>query len=102
MDNASLHTSQPTRTSLLLSKTRVVEHPAYSPDLAPLDFWFFAWLKKPLRGRWFQSVADLQVAVDKEIGEIASFEFEQCIQRDWPKRWARCVDKDGLYFEGLQ
>ncbi len=47
-------------------------------------------------------MADLQVAVDKEIGEIASFEFEQCIQRDWPKRWARCVDKDGLYFEGLQ
>ncbi len=102
MDNASPHTSQPTRTFLMLSKTRVIEHPAYSPDLAPSDFWFFARLKKPLRGQWFNSLADLQAAVDKEIGDIASFEFEQCIKRDWPKRWARCVDKEGLYFEGLK
>lgn len=102
MDNASPHTSQPTRTFLLLFKTKVVEHPAYLPDLAPSVFWFFARLKKPLRGQWFQTLADLQQAVDKEIGEIASFEFEQCILRDWPKRWARCIDKDGLYFEGLQ
>ncbi len=102
MDNTSPHTSQPTRTFLMLSKTKVLEHPAYSPDLAPSDFWFFPHLKKPLRGKWFNSIAELQQAVDKEIGEISSFEFEQCIQRDWPKRWARCVDKDGLYFEGLQ
>ncbi len=81
MDNASPHTSQPTRT-FLLSKTKVVEHPAYSPDLALSDFWFFARLKKPLRGHWFQSLTDLQQAVDKEIGDIASFEFEQYIQRD--------------------
>ncbi len=102
MDNASPHTSQPTRTFLMLSKTKVLEHPTYSPDLAPSDFWFFARLKKPLRGHWFQSLADLQAAVDKEIGDIASFEFEQCVLRDWPKRWAHCVDKEGLYFEGLQ
>ncbi len=102
MDNASPHTSQPTRTFLLLSKTKVLEHPAYSLDLAPSDFCFFPQLKKPLRGKWFNSIAELQQAVDQEIGQISSFEFEQCIQRDWPKRWARCVDKERLYFEGLQ
>ncbi len=48
MDNASPHTAQLTRTFLMLSKTKVLMHPAYSPDLAPSDFWFFPRLKKPM------------------------------------------------------
>ncbi len=50
MDNASSHTTQVTRTFLLQSKTKVMIHPPYSPDLAPSDFWFYPRLKKPLRG----------------------------------------------------
>ena len=29
----------------------VLEHPSYSPDLAPCDFWAFPTLKRQLRGK---------------------------------------------------
>ena len=102
MDNASPHTSLLTRTFLIQSGTKVMVHPPYSPDLAPSDFWFFPRLKRPLRGKRFPNLAALEEAVDECIADILSFEFEQCIQKMWPKRWARCVNSEGMYFEGLQ
>ena len=41
----------------------VLGHPPYSPDLAPCDFFLFPTLKKILRGRQSDDVADLQRAV---------------------------------------
>ncbi len=102
MDNASPHTSLPTRTFLIQSGTKVMVHPPYSPDLAPSDFWFYPRLKRPLRGKRYPNLAALEDAVDDCIADISSFEFEQCIQTMWPKRWARCVNSEGMYFEGLQ
>lgn len=102
MDNASPHTSKTTRAFLMHSRTKVLEHPAYSPDLAPSDFWFFPRLKRDLWGHRFQSLEDLEAAVDDQIMSISSFEFEACILTLWPKRWARCVNAEGIYFEGIK
>jgi histone-lysine N-methyltransferase SETMAR len=43
-------------------KWEAMEHPAYSPDLAPSDFHLFGPLKKALRGRRF-SCDDVKAAV---------------------------------------
>jgi histone-lysine N-methyltransferase SETMAR len=43
-------------------KWEAVEHPAYSPDLAPYDFHLFRPLKEVLRGRRF-SCDDVKAAV---------------------------------------
>ena len=32
----------------------------YSPDLAPCDFWLFLKLKSPLKGKWFQTIDEIQ------------------------------------------
>jgi hypothetical protein len=32
-----------------------LEHPSYSPDLAPCDFWAFPTMKRELRGKKFRS-----------------------------------------------
>jgi hypothetical protein len=32
-----------------------LEHPPYSPDLAPCDFWDFPTMKRELRGKKFRS-----------------------------------------------
>ncbi len=101
MDNASPHTSRDTRLHLLFSGVHVLEHPPYSPDLAPSDFWLYPRLKKGLKGRWFPSLDDLETAVDTEIGGISSAEYTECFTHKWPMRWARCVFRDGDYFEGL-
>ncbi|UYV71585.1 hypothetical protein LAZ67_8003773 [Cordylochernes scorpioides] len=38
----------------------VLEHPAYSPDLAPSDYFLFGLLKKELKGKRFDSDEDVQ------------------------------------------
>ncbi len=102
MDNASCHTAEDTRKFLMLSRTKVLPHPAHSPDLAPSDFWFFPRVKRNLWGKCFVNLRSLEEAVDKEISNIASHKFEQCILKTWPKQWARCVHANGSYFEGIQ
>ncbi len=101
MDNASPHTSHNTRLHFLFTGTRVLEHPPYSPDLAPSDFWLYPHLKRGLKGHWFASLDELETAVDEEIGNITAAEYTECFTHKWPMRWAHCVYRDGDYFEGL-
>ncbi len=100
MDNAPAHGSRDTRLHLLLTGQRVVDHPALSPDLAPSDYWLFPRLKKPLRGRRFASLDALEGAVRQEIAGIPTAEYRENILIKWPMRWARCVNRNGDYFEG--
>ncbi len=101
MDNASSHTARPTRTQLLFTGIKTLTHLPCSPDIAPSDFWLYPRLKNGLRGKDFPTLDALEAAVGREIGLIASQEYTDCIMKTWPKRWARCVYRDGNYFEGL-
>ncbi len=100
MDNAPAHGSRDTRLHLLMTGTKVVDHPALSPDLAPSDYWLFPCLKKPLRGKRFPSLDALEVAVRQEIANIPAAEYRENILTKWPMCWAHCVHRNGDYFEG--
>ncbi len=63
MDNASCHTSGDTRLYLHKNNFEVLQHPPYSPDLAPCDFWAFPVLKKQIRGQRFAGIPELQACV---------------------------------------
>ncbi|CAH2013085.1 unnamed protein product, partial [Acanthoscelides obtectus] len=54
-DNASSHTAQKTRQYLREENVELLDHPAYSPDLSPNDFFTFPKIKNRLRGQRFQS-----------------------------------------------
>ena len=43
----------------------LIPHPAYSPDLAPSDFFLFSNLKKDMRGRRFRSDEEVVTAVEE-------------------------------------
>ncbi len=101
MDNAPAHTADNTHILLRTLGWSPVPHPAYSPDLAPSDFWFFARLKRNLRGRHYGTLANLKEAVAEEIAQIPSEEYAHCMLRSWPKRWRKCLEHHGNYFEGL-
>ncbi len=100
MDNAPAHTSRDTRLHLLLTGQKTLTHPALSPDLAPLDFWLFPTLKKPLRGHKFRDLDSLEEAVRRQKGLIPAAEYRDTFLRKWPMRWARCIHWNGDYFEG--
>jgi hypothetical protein len=51
--SARPHTLAQTKNTLYELRFEVLDHPAYSPDLALLDFHLFGPLKEALRGRRF-------------------------------------------------
>ncbi len=99
-DNAPAHTAVPTFAAMVETSMKVVQHPPYSPDLAPADFWFFPYLKGQIRGRAFANVAQLQDALMEEISKIPRRMFHECIHQRLPERWRKCVAAGGDYFEG--
>ena len=62
-DIAPSHRASTTQETIDRLSIEVLGHPPYSPDLAACDFFLFSTLKKILRGRQFDDVADLQRAV---------------------------------------
>ncbi len=100
MDNAPAHGSRDTRLHLLLTGQKTVSHPALSPDLAPSDFWLFPTLKRPLRGRKFRNLDEVEQAVTQQIGQITADQYRKTMLKTWPMRWSRYVLWNGNYFEG--
>lgn len=63
-DNAPVHTAFKARSSLNKNGFTEINHPAYSPDLAPCDYFLFKNLKKNLRGRRFSTDEEMKDAVN--------------------------------------
>jgi len=51
---------------LATKQITVLEHPAYSPDLAPSDFFLFPKIKEILKGRHFDDIGNNTMAAPKE------------------------------------
>ena len=64
-DNARPHTSRQTQDALAQLKLPALPHPAYSPDLAPSDYFLFLQLKKHLEGNHYDSDEEVIAAVPK-------------------------------------
>jgi len=59
-DNAPAHDALRVREFLAKSSITKMDHPPYSADLAPSDFWLFTKLKNALKGQRFDDVSDIQ------------------------------------------
>jgi hypothetical protein len=60
------------------TKLERLPHPAYSPDLSPLDFLLFGMLKEKMKNRAFQTVEEMLEAVIL-IWNAVSFEQLQSV-----------------------
>ncbi|CAH1982735.1 unnamed protein product [Acanthoscelides obtectus] len=79
-DNASSHTAQKNRQYLTEENVELLDHPPYSNDLSPNDFFTFPKITNRLRGQRFQSL------------EEAFFE-------NWFERMQMCINIRAEYFE---
>ena len=87
---------------LASEKVRVLNHPPYSPDLSPCDFFLFPRLKKMLSGNKYTSRSSLGSAIYQCLQQIhVPKEDYLSAFRDWVKRLQKCVSVKGEYFEGL-
>ncbi len=100
-DNASPHTCIDTAAYLFTVDMAewLWEHPQYSPDLSPCDFWAFLVLKRLIRGHRFQSLADVQTTVKRTLRELPLADFQNCFD-NLLVRYHRCIEAGGEYFEG--
>ena len=60
-DNAPAHTALSVREFVATKQITVLEHPAYSPDLANSDFFLFPKIKEILKGRYFDDIDDIRI-----------------------------------------
>jgi [histone H3]-lysine36 N-dimethyltransferase SETMAR len=97
-DNAPAHTSRVCQDTLDEIGVELLSHPPYSPDLAPCDFFLFPELKKHLRGVRFQSDNEVNNAVSGALKVISKDGFWNVFEA-WQKRWTRCIEAEGNYFE---
>jgi len=64
LHNAPAHQALATQKKLAYLGFQYLDHPPYSPDLAPSNYHLFPGLKKQLKGRHFSSDAEVIAAVE--------------------------------------
>ncbi|GBP68762.1 Histone-lysine N-methyltransferase SETMAR [Eumeta japonica] len=80
-DNASVHTARVSRQALKDTGFSEIDHPPYSPDLAPSNYFLFSNLKKELRGRRFVDDNQMKMAVESHFEGIFFGRFEGVIHQ---------------------
>ena len=98
-DNAPAHTALYVREFLATKQITVLEHPAYSPDLAPSDFFLLPKIKEILKGRHFDDIDDIRSNTMAALKAIPQNQFQNCFE-GWTRCWHRCIASQGEYFEG--
>ena len=63
----------------------MLEHPAYSPDLAPNDFFLFPKIKEILNGRHFDDIDDIRINTTATLKVITRNQFQNCFE-GWTRR----------------
>ena len=74
-DNASSHKCEVVKSFLSSEKVKVLNHPPYSPDLSPCDFFLFLWLKKMLSGNKYTSRNSLCSAIYQCLQQIPKEDY---------------------------
>jgi len=62
-------------------------------------FFLFPRMKRNLKGKRFQNVEEVREKTTEALKAITLQEFQNCFEQ-WKKRWDKCIDSQGEYFEG--
>ncbi|GBO18456.1 Histone-lysine N-methyltransferase SETMAR [Araneus ventricosus] len=97
-DNARPHIAVRSGEVLRKFKWDVFQHPPYSPDLAPSDFYLFTAMKKWLGGQHFTDYEELKNAVTHWLKSQAASIYAEGILK-LVKRYDKCLNNGGDYVE---
>jgi transposase len=98
-DSAPAHNMLAVREFLAKKSIMKLDHPPYSPDLAPCNFWLFPELKTALKGHRFSDTADIQGHATTILHNIPEEKFQKCFEQ-WKHRFTKCIGVQGDYSEG--
>ena len=98
IDNAKAHNSKMTMNEISKYQMIRLPHPAYSPDIAPCDFWFFGKLKEYLKGMNFESDDELLNAIITFSNQISKSEISSVFE-EWIRRLHLVIESGGEYVQ---
>ena len=76
-----------------------IDHPLYSPDLAPYNYWLFNHIKQSLAEKGaFKDIASVIKFYTKVLLVIPHFEYRKTLNK-YIERFENCVIVEGVYFE---
>lgn len=75
-----------------------MDHPPYSPDLAPSDFWLFDYIKQRLDTQ--SDANSMMKAITAIVSSIPKQEYLKTFEK-WIERMELCIKNKGHYFEHL-
>ena len=75
-----------------------MNHPPYSPDLAPNDFFLLPYVKNKMRGQRFSITEEAVDAFRMHVAYIPQSEWQKRFD-NWLKRMQAFIDLNGEYFE---
>ena len=99
-DNTRVHTCKVAMDAVERNQNgyELIPHPAYSPDLAPSDFFLFPNLKKDIRGLHFRSDEEVVMAVEEWVnGKDPDFFSSGLMALEHP--WSKCITLEGNYIK---
>jgi len=70
---------------LATKQITVLEHPAYSPDLAPSDLFLSPKINEILKGRHFDDIDDIRSNTTAALKAIPQNQFQNCFE-GWTRR----------------
>jgi hypothetical protein len=73
-----------------------LSYPAFSPDLAPADFWLFGYLRVMLEGSSFETAQELQGKATGILMSIPTSTF-RAVFEEWKSRVLQCIEAGGQY-----
>ncbi|KAI6648133.1 Transposase [Oopsacas minuta] len=82
-DNARPHKTKQVKEKILRMGITELEHPPYSPDLAPCDFYLFPKLKEYLSGRHFSNSIELGSAIFQYLKRIPPEDYKNILYNGW-------------------
>jgi len=94
-----LHNALSVKTFLTKHKITVLEHPPYSPDLAPCDFILYPKIKFSLKGTRFESVDAVKAKATEHMNKLSEDNLQHCFQQ-WKIHMKQCRDRGEEYIEG--
>ena len=97
-DNAPFHRALATQKKLVYLGFQYLDHPPYSPDLAPSEYHLFLGLKEQLESRHFSSDAEVIAAAEIWLDGQHS-EFCLSVLQKLEQRSRKCIELLGVYVE---
>ena len=82
------------REFLATKQITVLEYPAYSPGLAPSDFFLFPKIKEILKGRHFDVIDDIRSNTVAALKAVPQNQIQNCFEGG-TRHWHWCIASQG-------